>query len=94
MIAPAARSLRATNESDRGTEPFERHRAGGGRHVLRVDVVLEDHRNAAQRLFCVAVVVRVAALFTLLVTIEQPAIDVDVRVQMRCRGFAVVRSDA
>ena len=49
MIAPASRRFFVSVASYGGIEPLERHRAAGGRHVGRVDVVLERDRNAVQR---------------------------------------------
>ena len=49
MIAPASRRFFVSVASYGGTKPVERQRAAGGRHVGRVDVVLERDRNAVQR---------------------------------------------
>ena len=50
MIAPALRSFLVMNASSGGMRACERDAARGRRHVRRVDVVLEQHRHAEQRL--------------------------------------------
>ena len=95
MIAPACRSLSRDERIRTREGSFERQRAGRRRHVVGVDVVLEDHRDAGQRaaaasLPAVAVVVVIAFVGLL----ERMPVQVNVGVEMRGRRLTVVRGDA
>src|SRR5262249_9514245 len=82
----------------------ERERSGGGRHVARVDVVLQDHRNALQRTRVVTLSVVVALIVVVTLPIlawiaaarilDRVIVHVNIRIEMSGRGLAIVGGDA